>query len=458
MPIEPDLPPCVFISYAWESDAFRESIRELAEWLRSRGCTVICDHDHPYQAPSEGWRTWMLQGLKKAEKVLVICTPKLKARYEKDELPEGGRGSTFEGAIVTASIYNNRMHNDKYCPVLPIGGGETDIPFPLDDWFNGIYFPRDNDKILRIMFPAIAVGGGNAVDDKAEDDGVEWLADGGQGDLALDRLKTAGPSFFGKLQAAFKAAFRTTPPPASAAALVRFFSEYVSEDEDDFSLFNVVQDALWDTADSDPGRRDAEEAAAALYLLAACRLVKRVARHTASDLVLHVPESARIVAAIIATALFGGRLELKPASGSAMPDHPYVFDVPFGGDQPETDFERAAFAAVFSKDPEALEIALDAGPLDESARAALMAQFRRIRRKKHALALVVRGFASAEECRAFAELYAQHRVPVLLPDRQAADVLVGMPVSKLEAEIRLFWHDLKMLSRRGATPHDSAKT
>ncbi|HUL12505.1 MAG TPA: toll/interleukin-1 receptor domain-containing protein, partial [Methylococcaceae bacterium] len=111
--------PVVFISYAHESESLRASVKDLADWLGRNGCTVLTDHGYGYRPPPEGWQAWMQGCIDKADIVLVVCTPKLRARYEKTAAPDSGRGATYEGAIVTQHIYDAAMRNTKFYPVLP---------------------------------------------------------------------------------------------------------------------------------------------------------------------------------------------------------------------------------------------------------------------------------------------------------------------------------------------------
>jgi hypothetical protein len=60
--------------------------------------------------------------------VLVVCTPKLKGRYEKTAAPDAGRGATYEGAIVTQRIYDDAMRNTKFFPILPMAAPTTSPP------------------------------------------------------------------------------------------------------------------------------------------------------------------------------------------------------------------------------------------------------------------------------------------------------------------------------------------
>lgn len=143
--------PTVFISYAHESDAFRDDVTQLVSWLAERGCTVLSDHPFRFRPPPDGWQVWMKTSIRVADSVLVVCTPRLKARYDKTESPDSGLGATYEGAIVTQHIYNAAQRNDKFFPVLPVGGTTDDIPIDLQPWWNNHRFPSGNAAILRML-------------------------------------------------------------------------------------------------------------------------------------------------------------------------------------------------------------------------------------------------------------------------------------------------------------------
>lgn len=167
---------------------------------------------------------------------------------------------------------------------------------------------------------------------------------------------------------------------------------------------------------------------------------------------IDVPSSERVVCAIIATALFGGELRLMPAEQPGLPCPEYVFEVrvPAGGDQIATDFERAAYVAVFPNDRETTEISLDSGPLSPEQGARLAARLRTITKVRRAsLALVVHGLARAEAVHGFA---GAHEVPVMLPATEATTALLGMDAGTLLAEIREFWAELQVLSRPVSQP------
>lgn len=149
--------PRVFISYAHESEEHRLAVKSLADWLVEHGVKAITDHPYEYRAPEMGWLAWMLQAIEDADVVLVICSPRLKARYEKREDPNLGFGATYEGAIVTQLIYDSAQRNTKFFPILPDEGDREAIPLTLRSFENNHRFPSGNDRILRLVTDEVVV-------------------------------------------------------------------------------------------------------------------------------------------------------------------------------------------------------------------------------------------------------------------------------------------------------------
>ncbi|WP_034925199.1 toll/interleukin-1 receptor domain-containing protein [Candidatus Accumulibacter vicinus] len=456
----------MFISYAHESDALRASVKALADWLVQRGCRVLTDHAYIYRPPAPGWQTWMLGCIDQSDTVLVVCTPQLRACYEKTAVPDSRHGATYEGAIVTQQIYDAAMRNTKFQPILPDDGDEGDIPTFLKPWSNRHRFPGGNDGILRMIFdgkkdtgsaPPRLKGGAAAAT-------AAWVSGADQERLASKLLGApAALRFFESLQREFADEFALPSPPSAASMVQRFSAS--PEDQVD-RLFLVVRRALLAVPPTDEphvSRRAAEEAAAALYFVAACRLVDQAVR-TASggDYVLHVPRSERIVCAIISTALFGGEIRLVPSDEAELPASEYVFkvDVAACGDQIVEEFERAVFAVVMANDRDTPEVSKGSGPLHPDHAKRLAARLRSIRQvHRNSLSLVVHGLTQADACHGFATTYT---VPVMLPASEATAALLGMDAGTLLAEIREFWSELEVLRRpvspqHADTPSQSAK-
>jgi hypothetical protein len=221
-------------------------------------------------------------------------------------------------------------------------------------------------------------------------------------------------------------------------------------------LFWLVRRALRRLPPSnvDPAaRHQAEEAAAALYYLAACRLVdraaheERVADPDARKYLTYVPDGEPVVCAVIAMALFGGELHLRPGEQPGQPVPPYVFTVkvPNGGDQVASDFERAVYAALLPNDRETPEIILGSGPLTGPQAARLATHIDNLRQvEKRSIALVVYGLVQIGPCEAKVK---QYQVPTLLPTTEVTSMLLGMDADRLLTEIHKFWEALEVLSR-----------
>lgn len=470
--------PTIFISYAHESDALRAAVKALADWLGERGCIVHTDHLHAYRPPPDGWRTWMEQCIERADDVLVVCTPKLKARFEKTAPPVSGFGATFEGAIVTQHIYDNAMRNTKFFPIAPDGGSHGDVPTKLRDWWNGHYFPTGNEGILRMIFD----GSGN--------DGASGPPGGGpmkpsgpqgpengplvnfqarltvgklldlQVRLAVRRLTAdAAWPYFQTLCQELTDEFPDTKAPTTPPEAVNLFAHCDAGNVQ--FLFFVVRRALKAVAETDPreisARRAAEEAAVALYIVAASRLVDQAAR-TARGYVLPEPVVEPLIAAVIANALFGGELRLLPSEhdNRPHPDAVFVVHVAAGQDQPD-DFERAVYVALREGYHDQTEASLGSGPLTSQQREWLGARLRTIRHvQRKTLVLVVHGLVPIDQAEHFAT---DHEVPILgpaiaLPDSNTTTVLVGMTHDRLLSEINAFWSELHVLRATGPQSAD----
>lgn len=144
----------VFISYAHESNLFKEQINHLSTWLNTsaKGKLIVeSDYKYTYKAPPKGWQTWMEDQLEESHIVLVVCTPKYLSRFRKREQKGFGRGAIFEGAIITQELYDSQCVNEKFVPIIPDEGSELDIPNILKPFFTYLSFPSKNDKILKCI-------------------------------------------------------------------------------------------------------------------------------------------------------------------------------------------------------------------------------------------------------------------------------------------------------------------
>jgi len=146
----------VFMSYAWESEEFKQSVWELAGWLEAASgnrIEVISDHLFSVIPPPDDWHIWMHREITSCDLVLSICTPKYKKAFEGNAFDdEGGFGATHEGLIITAKFYSGKGRNTKYYPILPDGGEITNIPDILSGYFNNTFrFSSGNQHIYNLI-------------------------------------------------------------------------------------------------------------------------------------------------------------------------------------------------------------------------------------------------------------------------------------------------------------------
>lgn len=146
----------VFISYAWESPEYKDAIWDLSGWIQTNSdneIEVITDHLFENRPPEKGWQIWMQDQIDNCDFVLLACTQKYRARFEKrDDGSVGGAGVTAEGAIITQELYNQKLRNNKFFPILPDGGDMNNIPTLLQPFNNNHFFPSGNERILKLIY------------------------------------------------------------------------------------------------------------------------------------------------------------------------------------------------------------------------------------------------------------------------------------------------------------------
>lgn len=119
--------PTVFVSYSWDSSEHKSWTRDFATRLRSDGVDATLDQ---WQAiPGDQLPQFMETAIRDNDYVLIICTPKYKAR---SDFRKGGVG--YEGDIMTAELLAKRDHR-KFIPVLRNG----DFSISLPSWLQGKY-------------------------------------------------------------------------------------------------------------------------------------------------------------------------------------------------------------------------------------------------------------------------------------------------------------------------------
>ncbi len=430
--------PTVFISYAHESDALSDRVEDLARWLRDRGARVVTDHAHIDRPPAEGWTIWMQRCIDQADIVLVVCTPKLKQRYEKSGPSDEGAGAVFEGALVIRELYEGAMQNDKFYPVLPDGGERNNIPQVLRNWENGYHFPSGTEKIGRLVF-------GGEDESPMKEVGAPVRMGEAHRDLTLARLGEDGARIY--LDAVCAEAprrFCLTKGWTTAKDVVSWFSECAPNQVQE--LFYLVRDGLEIAGRHAAPKEPTEKAAVALYCLAACRLVDQtLAGQVAKGWILPVATAEPMICGILASSFFGGELKLLATGDSdrARPRHVLVLDFSRLEDQLVPEFERHLSWVLLGNDRETTKNALKGGMLSDEEREKLAARIRTIRfRQRQALALVMPNL-HLEEAEIVATGSVAKKIPILLPDTPETERILGMKTTRLLAEIGEFWRELE---------------
>lgn len=109
----PEKVPVVFISYSWDSEEHKKWVLDLSADLRKnyRVYTLL----DQYNRGGQDLITFMKKGLEKADRVLIIGTPKYKEKIEKTS-----GGAKFEDQVITIELYQS-MDSSKFIPVLRDG-------------------------------------------------------------------------------------------------------------------------------------------------------------------------------------------------------------------------------------------------------------------------------------------------------------------------------------------------
>ena len=138
----------VFISYSHDSQAHRDFVRGVADQLRRDGLECVIDQ-YINGFPPEGWLRWMENQVEVADFVLIVCTETYLRRYRGHET-DGGRGVTFEGVVISQTLYDAYYRNTKFVPVLPEGGDFGHVPLSLKS-YTAYTLPVGYDHLYRYL-------------------------------------------------------------------------------------------------------------------------------------------------------------------------------------------------------------------------------------------------------------------------------------------------------------------
>lgn len=123
----------VLISYAHESSEHVAAVRRFHTLLREHGLDVVIDAGA--DRDRQDWALWTTQQMAAAERVLVVASPRYKARFEASAPIDEGRGVRFEGLLIREEILRDMSAGlRRFVPVLLPGRSIDEIPWVLQPY------------------------------------------------------------------------------------------------------------------------------------------------------------------------------------------------------------------------------------------------------------------------------------------------------------------------------------
>lgn len=465
-------PKKIFVSHAAnDPDWPVTAVEAFAAQLRKQGAEVWLDHWHEQQLqqklPLAEWRQWMRGCLDGADHVLCLCSTRYAALAHRDnEAEPAGRGVAFEAFEIEKRLYNQKQHNRNWVWILKLEDAASAqvVPKFLEDRCPEYSTPSEDDRLVRDLVGRSSRHCGPEPTEPVQGEGTQFTPTKGearhtpseamrlfeQRKLVRERLEQC-PEFWQRL---LEDDWQGKSPAASAMDSPMAFSNWLAVVPTDQAqvAMKVVRRVLKQSFPGDDLRRRAELAGVSVYLLAVCNLVAVEKLGAAQRFPRSVREQAHLYCAIISTVMIGGRLDLQPSEHLARPAvrHAYEILVPAAGDNRQDVFDRAVFQALFAKRRSTTTLSLEDAPLSKLDRARLQERLEEIKDiDRSALTLVVHVDALYPPADDFAQ---QYDVPVFVCSDEVSEVLVGMTVERLVADIEGLWRQLSHCSRPEETP------
>ncbi|MEJ2851874.1 CHAT domain-containing protein [Saccharothrix sp. CCNWLW140] len=144
----------VFISYAQESDAHREAVRDLWVFLRRHGVDAKLDWEAAQRR--QDWTLWMGDQVREADVVLCVASEQYRKRAEGREGPDVGRGVQWEARLIRDAFHAAQDDLQKFVPVVLPGQSPDGIPDFLAPSTSTVYFVEGYtvhgaEKLLRFL-------------------------------------------------------------------------------------------------------------------------------------------------------------------------------------------------------------------------------------------------------------------------------------------------------------------
>jgi|TARA_R100000501_G_C2607716_1_gene103026 hypothetical protein len=142
----------VFISYAWDTEEHNKWVLKLVDYLIEEGGLEVIIDQYDLK-PGGDLNYFMESGLERADKVIMILTPKYKIKADNRE---GGTG--FENSIISSNLYEIQNEtNDKFIPVLKSGTKKESAPTYLKSRvYHSMTVPEDFEfdalNLLKVIY------------------------------------------------------------------------------------------------------------------------------------------------------------------------------------------------------------------------------------------------------------------------------------------------------------------
>lgn len=192
------------------------------------------------------------------------------------------------------------------------------------------------------------------------------------------------------------------------------------------------------------------KAAVGLYCLVACKLVA-VELFEQNGKVVSINTGVSFLCAVIATTLFGGKIQLSDADRSGCPRHEGTFhvDLAAAGDWSGFEIERAAYCAMRQGWESVDRITLCSGPLLGKESADLKARINTLQEVKEiSVALVLSKPHFHLNPMPFIQNY---DVPLFMVSEGVDQALFGMSNDDFVAQVAEFWRDVHTNEKAGSS-------
>jgi SEFIR domain/Pentapeptide repeats (8 copies) len=151
----------VFISYSHDSMVHSARVLHLAQRLRRDGIDCIIDKFVPF--PSRGWVRWMDEQVREADFVLCVCTASYRMRFEGRDETSDGKGSNWEGQILSQHLYDDKGMNARFVPVIFDDQNPQDVVPSVLKPYTQFVLDRQYEQLYALVtgqsaVPALPIG------------------------------------------------------------------------------------------------------------------------------------------------------------------------------------------------------------------------------------------------------------------------------------------------------------